>query len=142
LVEARSMVKIIERKLNTQHEVAFGLSKKTTNYSASGDYNTTKYHHSEREKKKENNCRKCGKNWTPGHRCEDMSLRYYRIVDGKQVEVSNPENEITIAYNSDSDYDETLPKVSLASISCTLLNRMKMMCLKRKLLLKRTKYKN
>jgi hypothetical protein len=89
LVEARSMAKIIEKNLNTQHEVAFGFSKKTTNYSASGDYNTTKYHHSDREKKKENNCRKCGKNWTLGHRCEDMSLHYYRIVDGKQVEVSN-----------------------------------------------------
>jgi hypothetical protein len=38
LVEARIMAKIIERKLNTQREVASGFSKKTINYSAIGDY--------------------------------------------------------------------------------------------------------
>jgi hypothetical protein len=78
---------------------------------------------SERENKKKNNCRKCGENWTPGHRCEDKSLRYFRIVDGKQVEVPKTEDEITIAYNADSDHDEIPQKTSLASISCVQKNR-------------------
>jgi hypothetical protein len=42
---------------------------------------------------------KDNQNWTPGHRCEYMSLRYYRIVMGSKVEVQKPDDEITIAYN-------------------------------------------
>lgn len=53
----------------------------------------------ERENKKKNNCRKCGENWTLGNKCEDKSLRYFRIVDGKRVEVPKTKDEITIAYN-------------------------------------------
>jgi hypothetical protein len=80
---------------------------------------------SKRENKKKNNCRKCGENWTPGHRCEDKSLHYFKIVDGKQVEVPKTEDEITIAYNTYSDHDEILQKTSLASISCVQKNRNK-----------------
>lgn len=70
------MVKMIERKFTTQHEVAFKFQNKTTSYNASSPYNNTKYHHLERDKKKENNSRKCGKNWIMGHKYEDMSLHY------------------------------------------------------------------
>jgi hypothetical protein len=44
-------------------------------------------------------------------------------VDGKQVEVHKPDDEITIAYNSDPDHDEIPQKASLASISCVQQNR-------------------
>ena len=37
-------------------------------------------------------------------------------------EVSNPKNEIVIAYNLDSDSDESSRKVSLSSISCAQSN--------------------
>jgi hypothetical protein len=70
------------------------------------------------ENKKKNNCRRCGENWIPRHKCEYRSLRYFRIVDGKQVEVPKTEDEITKAYNVDSDHDNIPQKASLASISC------------------------
>ena len=55
------MAKIIERKINTQHDFAFRPPTKTTNYTTTGDYNNTKYHQRRKDKKKENPCRKCGK---------------------------------------------------------------------------------
>jgi hypothetical protein len=64
----------------------------------------------ERENKKKNNCHKCGENWTPGHRCEDNSLHYFIILDGKQVEVLKTKDEITIEYNTDSDHYEISQK--------------------------------
>ena len=63
---------------------------------------------------------KCRKHSTLGNRCEYAALRYYRIIDGKHVEVPKPEYDITVAYNSYSDDDETPRNVSLSSISCTL----------------------
>jgi hypothetical protein len=44
-------------------------------------------------------------------------------VDGKQVEVPKTKEEITIAYNADSNHDEIPQKASLASISCVQKNR-------------------
>jgi hypothetical protein len=63
-------------------------------------------------------------------------------VDGRKVEILNPKNEITIRYNSKSNNDETPPKVSLASISCTPQNRNEEKEPKKKLLLEKNKYKN
>ena len=82
----------------------------------------SKYNYSKRDKRKENNCRQCGNNWILGGRCEDTSLHYYRIMDGKQVDVANATKEITIAYNVDFNHDEAPPKVLLATISCQLSN--------------------
>jgi hypothetical protein len=50
------------------------------------------------------------------------SLHYVNIVDGMEVEVSNPKIEITISYNSESNNDKTPPKVSVASILCISQN--------------------
>ena len=63
----------------------------------------TSSNESEKRIKKKNNCRKCGENWTLGHKCEDTSLRYYKIVDEKQVEVQEPNEEIVVTLNEDSD---------------------------------------
>ena len=90
---------------------------KKSNYITSKDNN--KYTHPEKDKKKGNPCDKCGKHWNPWHTCEDASLHYYQIVNGKQVEVSNPKHEITVTYNAYPNNDKTSRKVSLSSISCT-----------------------
>jgi hypothetical protein len=84
----------------------------------------------------------CGKNWTPRHRCEDPSLHYFKIVDEREVEILNPENEITISYNSKSNNDETLPKVSLSSISCTPQNKNEDRVPQKKLLFEKNKLQN
>jgi uncharacterized OB-fold protein len=63
------------------------------------------------EKIKENNCRKCGKNWFPSHRCASKHLYHFKIINKKEVEVYVEE------YMSNYDEDES-PKVSLASITC------------------------
>lgn len=62
---------------------------------------------------KENNCHIFNKRRIPTHSCEDSSVHYFKIVDGKQAEISNLGNEITIGYDSGSNNDETLPKVLL-----------------------------
>ena len=59
LIEARSAGNMIKRKLITQQQLIFKLTKKTINY------NDNKYHHSERDNIKEHNYHICGKNWTP-----------------------------------------------------------------------------
>jgi len=64
--------------------------------------------------KEKYNCRKCGENWMPSHKCEDSSLCYYKIVDGKKIELKEDDEGITIPHNEDSDSEEP----SLAAISC------------------------
>jgi hypothetical protein len=96
---------MIERKIDTQHDFAFRPPTKTTNQIKSRDYNNMKYHRLGKDKKKKNPCHKCGKKWIPGHKCEYMSLCYYTIVYGKQVEVPRLDNKITITYNSNSNDD-------------------------------------
>jgi len=68
-------------------------------------------HHLEKEKKKENNFQRCGKKWNLGHQCEENSLHYLRIVYGKEVEILDLGNEITIKYKLESDNDEAMPKI-------------------------------
>jgi hypothetical protein len=54
---------------------------------------------------------KKSKNYILGHMCEDMSLCYYKIEDGREVEVSNTDNEIIIRYIFDSNIDELFSKL-------------------------------
>jgi hypothetical protein len=46
-------------------------------------------------------------------------------MEGKNIEISNPGNEVTIEYQLNSNNDEAMQKVSLASISCTQQNKNK-----------------
>jgi hypothetical protein len=96
LVEVGNIPKMIKRKLPSQQRVAFEPPEKTTSYSPQSHYSDTKYHHSEKDKKKENNFQRCGKKWILGHQCEENSLHYLKIVDGKEVEILDLGNEITI----------------------------------------------
>ena len=83
LIEARIIETMTERNFISQQKVVFdSLRKETT-------YNDNKYPDSRKGKMKESNYHRCGKNWIPSHRCEDMSLHYYKIVNGNHVEVTN-----------------------------------------------------
>lgn len=65
------------------------------------------------------------KNWTLGNIYEDTSLHYYKIENGRQVKVQKLDDEITVAYNTYSDQDNTPQKASATSISCIQPNRNK-----------------
>lgn len=52
-----------------------------------------------------------------------MPLHYYKIVDGRKVEVQGPNEEITIMHSSDLDSKETSQEASLATISCVWQNQ-------------------
>lgn len=53
-----------------------------------------------------------------GHCCEEKSLYYCKIVNGKEVEISNLKYEITSSLKSKFDDDEVMLKILLALILC------------------------
>ena len=41
-----------------------------------------------KKKKKKNICHRCGDDWTPGHKCRNNETIQYKIINGKEVQVS------------------------------------------------------
>ena len=50
-------------------------------------------------KKKKNICRRCGDDWTPGHKCRNNETIQCKIINGKELQVSVQET------SSDSNTD-------------------------------------
>jgi hypothetical protein len=63
-------------------------------------------------------------------------------LNGKEVEIPYMEHEITNELNSKSDNDETMPKISPASILCTQKNMNEKRVSQEKLLLEKKTLKN
>ena len=55
-----------------------------------------------KKKKKKNICRRCGDDWTPGHKCRNKQTIECKIINGKEVQVSTQE------VSSDSNTDTEL----------------------------------
>jgi hypothetical protein len=45
------------------------------------------------------------------------------MVNGKEVEILDTEHEITLGFNLESNDNEAMPKISLATISCGQHNK-------------------
>ena len=43
--------------------------------------------YADNRKKKKNICRRCGDDWTPGHKCRNNETIQFKIINGKEVQV-------------------------------------------------------